>query len=121
MNDATQARVGLILGLLKILLAVAGAIVAGVGFFSGGWPVILAGVAMMALAQVVHVIDQRVMDVQLKQWAAEAVAGIGPVPKRQVRFELLTLARQVEGMRGDVRLGFMQACRDWATEQKKRR
>lgn len=117
MRDGSHAAQGLLLGLGKWVLTIAGVVIAIVGLATGNGSFIGVGVGAFVLGQVVHWLDQQHMDIQLKRWATEAVAGVGPVPPQGVRKHLAQLAWGAEGMGGDVKAGFQQACQGWATEQ----
>lgn len=103
-------KLGLTLG--GFLAAVAGMFV---GLSSGTWTLGVIGVAAVLLGQVVHVVDERVLDLQFKGWAIEAL-GSGPTPPRQVRLQLMKSVTAEVGYRGDLKLEFQAACREWAAE-----
>lgn len=117
MGELGNTAMGLISGVLKFLLTIGGVGLGIFGLVTGNWAAVGIGVGIFVLGQVVHTLDQKSLDAQLARWAAEAVAGVGPVPPRSVRMTLMRFAAQSEGLGGDMKRGFQIACRDWAAEQ----
>lgn len=75
--------------------------------------VVAAGVACMVLAQAVHRAARRRLSLDLRDWALEAVEGVGPCPPRRVQ---IMLAEDVRT--SDFKTGYQFACRVWAAEQR---
>lgn len=116
MSETSNAVGGLIGGLVKFALTIAAFGLAIYGVVSQNWTFVWVGVGLLVLGQVVHSIDQHMLDRQLRAWAEEATAGIGPVPPKQVRKELAHRAMTTQGFRGDVAAAFKSSCRQWAYE-----
>lgn len=75
--------------------------------------IIAAGVACMAAAQAVHRAARRRLSLDLRDWALDAVEGVGPCPPRHVQ---IMLAEDVRT--SDFKTGYQLACRSWAIEQR---
>ena len=120
MGDASSAVTGLITGALKILSFVGGVALIAVGLFKGmSWPMIWTGVGLIVVSQMIHALDQVLLDRDLKRWATAAVNGIGPVPPRHVRAELIRRANATRGIGGDVRTAFYGRCQEWSYDQRR--
>jgi hypothetical protein len=116
-NEHGNTVLGLLSGLLKVGLTLAGVVGGVFGLVTGSWTLVLLGVGAFTLGQVLHAIDQRTLDRQLQRWASEALGGASPIPPRAVRMHFIRSAAQIEGMRGDMKYGFQMACRAWAAEE----
>jgi hypothetical protein len=116
MSETSSAVGGLIGGLVKFALTLAGFGAGIYGVATQQWGFVWLGAGLLVLGQVVHSIDQRLLDKQLQAWAEEATAGIGPVPPRAVRKEFAHRAMATEGFSGDVSASFKSSCRQWAYE-----
>lgn len=114
MSEAGYAIGGAVSGLAKILCTLAGVGLAIVGAVTQNWTLVWIGGGLLVLGQVIHAIDQVVLDRQLQGWAAEAVAGVGPIPPKAVRKQLINRASATEGLRGDVQGAFKHYCWVWA-------
>lgn len=116
MSETRNAIGGLIGGLVKFALTLGGFGLGIYGAVTRQWDLVAWGGVLIVLGQVVHSIDQHMLDKQLRAWATEATDGIGPVPPRPVRKALAHRAMATQGFSGDVAAAFKASCRSWAYE-----
>lgn len=113
-----HAVFGWLILLIKFALTLGGIVAVVVGLFTGSWTLVVMGVVAVLLGQVVHAVDQRLLDLQFENWATEALDS-GPTPPREVRTQLMKSVAAQVGYRGDLKFEFQMACREWASEQER--
>ena len=115
-----QTLVGLVLGILKWILQLGGAVLVVIGLF-GNWWLVALGVVAIAVGGFVQAADRRHFDKELQIWAIDGVRDLGPIPPREVRRALAQQAFSMSPRAPGFQAGFQQLCRQWAVEQSTRR